>query len=663
MEIDYIYMKNFRQYRDAKIEFARSPDANFTIIQGANGAGKTNLMNAITWCLFGEELHVDSKYKGLPILNTTALDEGENGLPELKVEMQLVQSDGKRILITRRKQYKKGKDGSPIKVLQPYTLSIMRETERDWVGPICGDDAQYIIDSLIPPSIEEYFFFDGERMDDYFTETTGKEIQKAVFKISQLELLQTLIDHLTKRRNEFLKAARGMSSEAEGIREMVQIQTRSLETDEEELEELTVKEIEAEQKEQLYSKKLRGSSLERIQSLEDQRVDLENDLSRVQEQNEEIEAKKLKLLHSNMPAIFCYDALLKIKQIIDGRREAGLIPPRYRAIFIKGLLKKGKCICGSDITEKDEYSFKRRKKVEQFLEISKLSEMSNEIIETNTRIAEMLSSLIDFPDNMIDVGKKLKGLRETKSEKNEKIKKITQEIEQSNVENIRKWEKEKQKFVKEKEQLKVQIALKTRDIERRTNIIRGYNIKLNQELRKQKKHNELLNRLAFCGEGIRSARDIKELIMKRVKDEIEEKTTRQFLDMIWKKKTYECVKIDDNYNISVPHVSGREALGTLSAGERQVCALSFMAALNSVSGFEVPIVIDTLLARISSEPRKSIAENLPRYLEKTQVTLLVTEEEYTPQVEKALSKSVGKMYEINFIEKERGGLAEVHLVR
>ena len=75
MEIDYIHMKNFRQYLDASIEFARSLSKNFTIIQGANGAGKTNLLNSITWCLFGEELHVDSKYEGLPMVNTTALDE------------------------------------------------------------------------------------------------------------------------------------------------------------------------------------------------------------------------------------------------------------------------------------------------------------------------------------------------------------------------------------------------------------------------------------------------------------------------------------------------------------------------------------------------------------------------------------------------------------
>jgi DNA sulfur modification protein DndD len=151
--------------------------------------------------------------------------------------------------------------------------------------------------------------------------------------------------------------------------------------------------------------------------------------------------------------------------------------------------------------------------------------------------------------------------------------------------------------------------------------------------------------------------------MRNVKEEVGKRTSQQFLALIWKKETYEGVNIDDNYNISVPHVSGREALGTLSAGERQVCVLSFMAALNSVSGFDVPIIIDTPLARISTGPTRSIAENLPSYLPGKQVTLLVTDKEYTPDVRDALSQVVDKTYLINFIEKGYGGLAEVELQR
>ncbi|MEM2146931.1 MAG: hypothetical protein QW279_16330, partial [Candidatus Jordarchaeaceae archaeon] len=94
-------------------------------------------------------------------------------------------------------------------------------------------------------------------------------------------------------------------------------------------------------------------------------------------------------------------------------------------------------------------------------------------------------------------------------------------------------------------------------------------------------------------------------------------------------------------------------------GERQVLALSFMAALNSVSGFDAPIIIDTPLGRISKEPKINIAKNLPNYLRGKQVTLLMTEEEYTPEVRERLRPNIAREYKIEFTEKEFGGLAKV----
>lgn len=129
MEIDYLRMKNYRQYCDAKIVFSRSASGKFTVIEGANGAGKTNIMNAITWCLFGKELHVDSKYAGLPIVNTTVLDESKADLFEVTVEIQFIQSNNKKMLVTRSCEYKKGKDGNTSEIPSPHSLTVMSEAE------------------------------------------------------------------------------------------------------------------------------------------------------------------------------------------------------------------------------------------------------------------------------------------------------------------------------------------------------------------------------------------------------------------------------------------------------------------------------------------------------------------------------------------------------
>jgi DNA sulfur modification protein DndD len=662
MELDHVHMTNYRQYLNTKIELARSPSENFTVIQGANGAGKTNLLNAITWCLFGKELHVDSKYAGLPLVNTTALEKGGKDLHEVKVELQFVQSEGKKMLVTRTAHYREGKDGNLTEAQSPHSLTVMRQGGREWMPPIYGDDAQGLINNLIPPSIEEYYFFDGERMDDYFKENTGKDIRSAVFQISQLELFEKLIEHLGARRTGFLKEARGFSPKAEEKRQLIEVHTRSLEVDQGELEILSQKKDEAEKMEKEFGEKLKTSSLEHIQKLEDERSELNNDLKDLTEQIVDIEEGKLKLLHKCMPVILAYDALQKTKKMIDGRREAGLIPPLYQRIFIENLLKKGSCICDSDITGKDEYSAARRKAVESCLEASQLSEKSNELIESNVHIQKMMESVVNFSDEIVGLGKKLNRILESKEDKEKRLRKIDKEIGDSNIENIKLWGREREKYEKEKNRLIGEIAKKEQLIERRKNIIRACNIELQQELKKEEKHGSLVELLAFCDEGIKSAQEVMDTIMRNVKEEIEKRTSQQFLALIWKTDTYKGVLIDDNYNISVPHVSGMEGLGTLSAGERQVCALSFMAALNSVSGFEVPIIIDTPLARISSEPSRNIARKLPGYLQGKQVVLLVTEKEYSPEVKEELSERVGQTYLINVMEKERGNLAQVELI-
>ena len=99
MYLDNIELTNYRQYQQSKLEFATSPEANFTVIIGANGSGKTNLLNAVTWCLFGEEMHLDQKYKGLPIVNTSTLNSMKsNEVCDVKITIQLIQPDGKKYL-------------------------------------------------------------------------------------------------------------------------------------------------------------------------------------------------------------------------------------------------------------------------------------------------------------------------------------------------------------------------------------------------------------------------------------------------------------------------------------------------------------------------------------------------------------------------------------
>ena len=406
-----------------------------------------------------------------------------------------------------------------------------------------------------------------------------------------------------------------------------------------------------------YIEKLRNSSLEQVRSLENQREALKVDIDGFDAQIIGLENDRLKSINNSMPILLTVEALLKTKNLIQSTRESGLIPVLYETIFIQNLLDKKVCICGSDISEKDEYSSSRRGRVESYLDRRKLSDISTELIETNIQLKQMIQNVQDFKDNILEIEKRINSLNDISEDKKTLLKQLSEEISQINVENIKKWEKERKTYNGEKLECIKSIALLNKQIERRNNIIRGLNSKIKRELKKQTKHQEILNRISLCDDGISSAKNIMKQIMTDIKNEVEIISSEQFLNLMWKKDTYTGIVIDDNYNISVPHVSGREGLGTLSAGERQVCALSFMAALNKVSGFHVPIIIDTPLARISKEPSKNIAQNLPNYLGDKQVTLLVTEKEYSEEIRNTLSEFVGKEYIINVEERALGNLA------
>ncbi len=54
MRIEEVKLQNYRQYADSVIRFEPSGEHDLHIVLGDNGLGKTNLMNAVEWCLYGE---------------------------------------------------------------------------------------------------------------------------------------------------------------------------------------------------------------------------------------------------------------------------------------------------------------------------------------------------------------------------------------------------------------------------------------------------------------------------------------------------------------------------------------------------------------------------------------------------------------------------------
>ena len=129
--------------------------------------------------------------------------------------------------------------------------------------------------------------------------------------------------------------------------------------------------------------------------------------------------------------------------------------------------------------------------------------------------------------------------------------------------------------------------------------------------------------------------------------------------MHWK-EFYKGVSIDKDYNVTIHKEGGDIVPNDLSKGGQLVLALSFMTALNSLSGFELPIIIDTPLGRLDEPIKERIGAQLPIYTQNKQVTMLVTSSEYSEGFRKGIRDYVGKEYSLNYIQ-EKDGITTIEL--
>jgi DNA sulfur modification protein DndD len=650
MIIESIKLKNYRQYRDQEIIFAAPENQrNFTVIQGVNGSGKTNLLNAVTWCLYGEEKHLDKNNLGLPIISAILCNELESGEhAEVEVEIRMRDDKNKKVIFKRTLQFRKSQEGTIMKVPDPLSGA---DGSRFEVFMQKGNAFQlvsspeYVVKRHIPKDIEEFFFFDGERLNNYFREVTGEKIRNEVFKVSQLDSLEKAIDHLQKKEKDFLRENRELSPKAQEIREKLDIYEKSLVNAKEKLKDLREQRKEAQAKVGEYSEKLRTSSAPNVSRLEEDRVYLEQQSRKIEDRIENLEKRKFDYLLRIAPCILAYSAIHMTNELVSEKEEAGDIPPDYKKNFLKKLLQIGECICGTDISQDNECRIKIEQLLQQCDDITNISE---ELTKENAHLGNMLNELNEFRQVQIRYGKEHKSLTEERNRIIEGLETINMEMNGCNIDQIRFWNSKLDEYKKQEESLIAEIGVITYQIQNVEEAITKKKKELDEELKKEEKYKVLRKILGFCENSLNIARGIKENIMEDIREEIELNTKKQFFELIWKKESFKDVRIDENYNISVVHESGMEAMGSLSAGERQVLALSFMAALNSVSGFNAPIIVDTPLSRLSREPKNNIAKNLPNYLEGKQVVLLVTEEEYTADVRERLRERVGKEYRIHF---------------
>lgn len=147
MNIQTIEITNFKPYQDASANFT-DVGGNIHIIEGDQGAGKTSLLQAVRWALYGADKEIN--YKSL--WNSQAKDNGDE---EMSVQLKFRTRGSSYDLERRVERFEHHNEVAPDS-LELYT------------GPGSDRDVhpEEIIDSFLPAELSEFFFLDGEQIQN-----------------------------------------------------------------------------------------------------------------------------------------------------------------------------------------------------------------------------------------------------------------------------------------------------------------------------------------------------------------------------------------------------------------------------------------------------------------------------------------------------------------
>lgn len=633
--IDRISFVNYRQYGTFDINFSNDYGATLSVLIAKNGTGKTTLLNAISWCLYDEELHLSDKDSTLSILNRKVsqdnpvgtlipvsvricLHNEENSVEFLRETDALIQErDGVRSIASNKSQ---------------LTVSITPLQGHGNSRILRSPNADVEVKRFFDKDINHFYFFDGENLEDFFDPENAKNIKQSIFNISQVTLLETVHTHLAGLQKDLNKklAETGSEQEKETHEQLIS----------------TKEKCDATEKNLHDAKNTRPFLAKKREKVEKQIRDFTpaNDLIEKQRYLEEnlkgLEAEIKTGLTVRRTFIRKYFILLslfpRIQRTLDdirSKEKNGKLPPSIDRTIVQKLLKNPEEPCPVCKRHLDEHCRKELEKLLLDLEISN---------KTSHFLVEIKGLLENFVDEVKGYKSQLNGFEAVKREWDQRKENLTKELQRTNQKlkeypgangvKFQELQNERADLNQKINILDEQIGLYTQTLEQQKKECEHLQKQWETLVEKTKGRKETRAQHKVVTQLIENFTRIQQNLENEIKKEIETDTWRNFGSLNWKEHTFNEIRIDENYNLSVFNSEGQKITGSLSAAEKMALAYAFTLAIHKASGKNCPLVIDSPLGRASDENRKRLAQILKDISKEKQVIMLVTPNEYSDEV-------------------------------
>ena len=351
MLIKSIIMNNFRQFKGKqKLEFSTDPNKNVTVLLGDNTFGKTTILQAFNWCLYGTaDFPKDSNPDFLLNLELANEQAGLQQKCEVSVELILEHKDTEYIVL-RKQAYIDRAYGSWNALNSQLLVSYK---ENGITKQVREGEEKNIINAILPQSLSGYFFFDTERVSDI---STRKDLSEAVRGLLGLAAIGNARKHLGARTQKTTAIGQWNGSlDSLGDERAKEAQeTISRETDKIELLKSEVKNAEREL-ESLNNQKERIAEILRdnqsTAELQRQKQTLEETLEEEKKELEDVNKNFLKFFSSNAMSYLALPLVDQAQEVLVNAHVDDRGIRDMTEASIRDIIKRGRCICGAQIVE------------------------------------------------------------------------------------------------------------------------------------------------------------------------------------------------------------------------------------------------------------------------------------------------------------------------
>jgi DNA sulfur modification protein DndD len=646
MLIESIKIENFRQFfHEIELNFSTDSNKNVTVIHGANGSGKTSLLNAFKWCFYG---HTDFDTLNDKILNESAIQEKKgHGVLEIRVCVAFKHGD-KSYNAVRHQTYK------CIDALQaePIEKSIFNLDVTGEDGQTKRSKSPFVeLKAILPEDLQPYFFFNGERIEHIAGVSQGGQVRDAIRKLMGLELVDRAIVHLSRAKKQYRNIVREeVSEEQRVLHDLIQ----KLEEDIQRFKESrdSAKTEEEGSKAELKRIGIDLRKFENSRGLQEKRDDLDTRLGDSLVDIARIRTKQKKLMEENGFLVISEKMFSSCKVLVDKNRKKGILPFGIKEQFIDDRIEIGVCICGAKIS-------KGSNEHQCLLDVRRTAG-TDEVESTYTGVSALLRShdevVENFGEDYREESKRLKLLLEKSESIRTEINEISAQLIEVNDKLIAKLEKEHQEQESNRDR-----ALAERFTANYNFKEAMANLEAKQQLLKrldvQKSvQNIAQSRMDKAQEIVEILDSLQESLANQVRLDLSERVNDTFQSII--RKPVRAI-IDDDYSLQVMKSTneGEEYVASeQSTGERQVTSLSFISSIIALAkekhskktlffqGGLYPLVMDSPFGALDDDYREKVASKVAELAE--QVIIFVSNSQWKGKVKEACEDKVGGSYKL-----------------